>query len=245
MEAEPIERDVTRKGPDTDVESPPHQRHHTEEAEPIRRGVKRSRPETDVADGVKWAPLKLTPGSMVVSGAFNKRRKETITVRTSDFMVPGTAGTRKMFHIAKTEPWFGKCVSGCNAMGRGGEAIKLLDMIRDKLREAFATPAIADVSAPAAVDDSPDSGHPSACDSSDPLACLSALAAAAPKPTKKPKVKAKATPKAVVRPAIPLNHPVELLLPNIPPCVKKDGVELISVVAMVNGKTGKKPMAGP
>ena len=168
----------------------PHKRCSAMESYPFSRGVKRERPDIDVRDGVKWSPIVLSRGNLNVQGGFNKRRKEKIQVRTGEFELTGEKSTMTMFHISKTEPWFGKLVSGYHSMGRGGENIKLIDMLRDKIKEKF---GVHDGPPSVSIDDSAQAGDKSSAiadaphasdlstdiDPDDPLSSITALAVAA------------------------------------------------------------------
>ena len=101
---------------------------------------KRCRPDVDVIDGVRFGEILVKTQNVTVEGGFHKKRQEAMSVTTESFRVPGddpeTAPT-VFFHLAKTEGWFGRLVSGHVSMGRGVKSILLLDLIRSKIKDHF------------------------------------------------------------------------------------------------------------
>ena len=185
--------------------------------------TKRNAPCIGVMDGVTFSPFVVNSGNITVQGGFNKRRREELPVKSLEFYIEEQGRRIRFFHLAKTEGWFGKVISGNLTLGRGCKYIELLDLIRSKLKEHF------DSTAPAASSAIPDE--------EDPLASVSALAENAA--NARVKAKARAKPKANGRPNLPLNRPVLLNMPNVPACVDSNCSEVVQVLAMLRGPTGR------
>ena len=190
-----------------------------------------------------------------MSGGFHKSRQEWLPIETAEFQVPGDPEgvLTTFFHIAKTQRWFGKLVCGSPVMGRGVVGITMLDDIKDKIKAHFHATAHADEptaanSASSAIDTAPAesaavadtavSALVAASNSEDPLANLDALPGALSKANAKAKAKANRK-KRQWRPAVPINTPVWVEMPNVPACVDLTCDETVRFRAMLMGKSGR------
>ena len=90
---------------------------------------KRKRPTVNVVDGIHFRDIEVRWNNISVGGGFNKRRKEQLIISTASFLIPGDTQTTEFFHVAKTEPWFGKLISGQQFLGRGHKNVHIFDLI--------------------------------------------------------------------------------------------------------------------